>query len=53
MAVALGVGLVGGFAYGAANSIGLIDFGANIVFFSVLMAVVYSVASVVGTLRYR
>ena len=53
MAVALGVGLVGGFAYAAANNVGLIAFDANIAFFSALMGVVYAVASVVGTLRYR
>ena len=53
MAVALGVGLVGGFAYAAADSAGLFVFDANIAFFSALMAVVYAVATIVGTLRYR
>lgn len=53
IAVAVGVGLVGGFAAVAANSVDLIAFDANIAFFSALMGVVYSVAIVVGTLRYR
>jgi hypothetical protein len=53
IAVALGVGLVGGFAYAAASSADLVAFEANIAFFSVLMAVVYLVAIAVGTLRYR
>jgi len=53
IAVALGAGLVGGFAYAAANSIGLIIFDANVAFLSVLMAVVYLVAMVVGSLRCR
>ena len=53
IAVALGVGMVGGFAYGAANSAGLVDLGANITVFSAIMGVVYLVATAVGTLRYR
>ncbi len=53
MAVALGVGLVGGFAYAAANSVNLIAYDASIAFFSALMAVVYMVAIVAGNLRYR
>ena len=53
LAVALGVGLVLGFAYGAANSLGLVDFGANIAVVSSIMGVVYLVATAVGTLRYR
>jgi hypothetical protein len=53
MAVALGVGLVGGFAYAIADHAGLIAFENSIAFVSVVMGVVYAVASVVGTLRYR
>ena len=53
IAVALGVGLVGGFAYATASGANLIAFDANIAFFSALMAVVYLVAIAVGTLRYR
>jgi hypothetical protein len=53
MALALGVGVVGGIAYAAANSIGLIALEGNIAIFSALMAVVYSIATVVGTIRYR
>ncbi|HUG51497.1 MAG TPA: hypothetical protein VLZ78_10925 [Terrimesophilobacter sp.] len=53
IAVALGVGLVGGFAYATASGASLIAFDANIAFFSALMAVVYLVAIAVGTLRYR
>ena len=53
MAVALGVGLVGGFAYSVADSAGLVTFDGSFAFVSALMAVVYAVATVVGTLRYR
>ena len=53
MAVALGVGLVGGFAYSVANSADLITFDGSFAFISALMGVVYAIASVVGTLRYR
>ena len=53
IAVALGAGLVGGFAYSAANTAGLIAFDSDIAFISVLMAVVYLIATAAGTLRYR
>jgi hypothetical protein len=53
MALALGVGVVGGFAVGAATSAGLIDFDVNIAYLSTLMAVVYAIGSVIGTIRYR
>lgn len=53
MAVALAVGLVGGFAYAAANHAELVTVEADIAFFSTLLGVVYAVASVAGTLRYR
>lgn len=53
IAVALGVGLVGGFAYAAAENIKLIAFESDIAVLTVAMAVVYIVATVVGNLRYR
>jgi hypothetical protein len=53
MAAALGVGLVGGFAFAAANAVGLVAFDVDIAFFSALLGVVYALASVIGTLRYR
>ncbi len=53
LAVALGVGLVGGFASAAANEAELVAFDATIAFFYPLMGIVYVVAVVVGTLRYR
>jgi hypothetical protein len=53
IAAALGVGLVGGFAYSAASSAGLMSFDSDIAFLSVLMAVVYIVAIAAGNLRYR
>ena len=53
LAVALGAGLVAGFAYAAASIAGLIADDANIALFSVLVAVVYVIAIAVGNLRYR
>ena len=53
LAVALGVGFVGGFAFSVAHSSGLIDFNADIALIAVIMAVAYIVTTVVGTLRYR
>jgi hypothetical protein len=53
LAIALGVGVVGGIAASIAASAGLIDFQADIAFLSVVMAVVYMVAIAIGTLRYR
>lgn len=52
-AVALGVGFVGGFACAAATSGGLIAFDADIALFSVLIAVTYVLAIIVGSMRYR
>lgn len=51
--VALGLGLVGGFAYAAASNIDLINFRSDIAFLSILMGLVYVVAVAVGSLRYR
>jgi hypothetical protein len=53
IAIALGAGLVVGFAYAAAKSAGLIAFSSDIAFLSVLMALVYVGGIVVGKLRYR
>ncbi len=53
LALALGVGFVGGFAFSVAHSSGLIDFNADIALIAVIMAVVYIVTTAVGTLRYR
>jgi hypothetical protein len=53
IAIALGVGLVGGFAYAAANNIGLIPFDVSIAILMALMSVVYLLGIAVGNLRYR
>ena len=53
LAVTLGVGWVGGFAYIVADNAGLIAYDANIAVFSMLLAVVYMIAIGVGHLRYR
>ena len=53
IAIALGAGLVAGFAYAAADIAVLITVDANIALFSTLVAVVYIIGIAVGTLRYR
>ena len=53
LAVTLGVGWVAGCAYATAHTADLIDRRADIGVFSVLLAVVYMLAIVVGQLRYR
>jgi hypothetical protein len=53
VAIALGVGLVAGFAYASASTAGLISFDSDIAFITVLMAIVYIVAVGVGQVRYR
>lgn len=53
MAVALGVGLVSTFAYAAVSAAGLLEFEVNVGYFGSLMAVVYAIASIAGTVRYR
>src|SRR4051812_38220467 len=52
VAIALGVGLVVGFAYAAASAAGLFSFESEIAFITVLMGVVYMVAVAVGMVRY-
>ena len=53
IAAALGAGLVGGFAYSAANTAGLVGFDSDIAFISVLMGLVYIIAVGIGFARYR
>jgi len=53
LAVTLGVGWVGGFAYATAAAVGLISSRVELVVLPVLMAAVYLVALAVGKLRYR
>ncbi|MEX2553374.1 MAG: hypothetical protein WD627_10305 [Actinomycetota bacterium] len=53
LAVTLGVGWVGGFAYVVADAADLIAHDANFGIFPALLAVVYMIAIVVGNLRNR
>ena len=53
LAVTLGVGWVGGFAYVVADNAGLIAMDVNLGVFPALLGVVYMIAIVVGHLRYR
>ena len=53
LAVTLGVGWVGGFAYVVADAADLITYDADIGGFAALLAVVYMIAILVGHLRYR
>ncbi|MEU1971315.1 hypothetical protein ABZ477_06655 [Microbacterium sp. NPDC019599] len=53
MAIALGVVLVGGCAFAAARSAGLVAFDVDIALLSIVMAVVYLIAIAVGSMRYR
>ncbi len=53
LAVTLGVGWVGAFAYVVADSADLITYDAGIGLFATLLAFVYMIAIVVGQLRYR
>jgi len=53
LAVTLGVGWVGGFAYVVADAAGLITYDVNIAVFPALLGVVFSIAFVVGMFRYR
>lgn len=53
LAVTLGVGWVGGFAYVVADAADLIAHDANIGTFPALLAVVYVIAIAVGNLKYR
>jgi hypothetical protein len=53
LAVTLGVGWVGGFAYVVADAAGLVASDVNIAVFPALLGVVYVIAFAVGKLRYR
>lgn len=53
LAVTLGVGWVGGFAYVVADAADLVAYDADIGAFAALLAVVYMIVLVVGQLRYR
>jgi hypothetical protein len=53
LAAALGVGWIGGFAFVVADAAGLVDRDVNIAVFPALMGVVYMIAFLVGTIRYR
>lgn len=53
LAVTLGVGWVSGFAYVVADAADLIAYDADIGVLTALLGVVYMIAIVVGTIRYR
>lgn len=53
LAVTLGVGFVGGFAYVVADAADLITRDVDVAVFPVLLAVVYMLTILVGHLRYR
>lgn len=53
LAVTLGVGWVGGFAYFVADAAGLVTSAVNVAVFPALLGVVFSIAFVVGMFRYR
>jgi hypothetical protein len=53
MGLALGVGIVGSCALAAANVLGLVALEADAAAFAIIAAVVYSVATLIGNLRYR
>lgn len=53
LAVTLGAGWVVGFTYFVADAAGLVTSDLDIALFPALLAVVYSIALVVGRIRYR
>ncbi len=53
MAIALGVGLVGGVSYSTLAVVNVIPFDAEIGFLVMLMSVTYIIAVVIGNLRYK
>ena len=53
LAVTLGVGWVGGFAYVVADAAGRVDYDVNVAVLPALLGVVYVIAVAVGNLRYR
>lgn len=53
LAVTLGVGWVGGFAYAVADAAGLVTRDVDLALFPAMLGVVYMIAFVAGRLRYR
>ena len=53
MAIALGVGLVGGISYSMLDQTNLISFPAEIAHLLILMGITYIIAIVVGNIRYK
>lgn len=53
MAIALGVGVVGGVSYSTLDVVNVIPFDAEIGFLVMLISVTYVIAVVVGSLRYK
>ena len=53
LAVTLGVGWIGGFAYVVADAAGLVAADVEIAVFPALLGVVFLIAFVVGKIRYR
>jgi hypothetical protein len=53
MAIALGVGVVGGISYSTLDIVNVIPFDAEIGFVVMLMSLTYLIAIVVGSLRYK
>ena len=53
MAIALGVGVVGGLSYSALEKSSLININADISFLVMLIAITYLIAIVAGKLRYK
>ncbi len=53
LAATLGVGWIGGFAYVVANGAGLVEQEVDVAVLPTLMGVVYLIAILVGTIRYR
>ena len=53
MAIALGVGVVGGVSYSTLDVVNVIPFDAEIGFLVMLISVTYIIAVAVGSLRYK
>ena len=53
MAIALGVGVVGGVSYSTLDIVNVIPYDAEIGFLVMLISITYIVAVVVGSLRYK
>jgi hypothetical protein len=53
MAIALGVGMVGGISYSTLDIVNVIPFDAEIGFVVMLMSVTYIIAIFVGSIRYK